>query len=364
MTTETFLASTLVLKEHRVRSWYERLTGWLNTRWVYHTLGWAFYCFVMLWLTGGLGGKDFSFHLGNVLVRAPFMALVVYGNWYYLMPNFLEQGRPWTYLLLLSVGCVLVTPLEIMALYLKLSGQPFPQSQVIQNQLGFFVIMFAVGYFSSAVKIIKGWQQQRRRQETLEKERLQTELKFLRSQINPHFLFNTLNSLYALTLKKSDLAPELVLRLSDMMRYMLYESNERLVPLQKEITYLENYLELERMRQGQRVDISMTISGQEISELHYIAPLFFVNFVENAFKHGLSNQLDEAFVHIRIKILGTSIVFEIDNSKPETYETGHHHGGIGVENSRRRLALLYPGRHELVISDTPRKYSVMLSLEL
>src|SRR5690606_39067024 len=123
-----------------------------------------------------------------------------------------------------------------------------------------------------------------------------------KTQINPHFLFNTLNNLYALTLKKSELAPDIVLKLSDMMRYMLYECNERVVPLHKEITYMQNYIDLEKLRFGNSDNIQLIIDG-EISE-QMIAPLILIPFIENAFKHGLKSAIDKeayCFVHLNLK---------------------------------------------------------------
>jgi len=165
------------------------------------------------------------------------------------------------------------------------------------------------------------WLESQREKKELQSQTLQSELKFLKSQINPHFLFNTLNSLYALTLKKSDQAPEIVLKLSEMMRYMLYECNEREVPLSKEINYLKNYLELEKIRQGKKMEINFAMDGEVGHQK--IAPLMFIPFVENSFKHGISNQISAGYVNILLEINQNEVTVTIENSKtasvPSTY---------------------------------------------
>jgi LytS/YehU family sensor histidine kinase len=193
---------------------------------------------------------------------------------------------------------------------------------------------------------------------------MQSELKFLRSQVNPHFLFNTLNSLYALTLKKSDKAPEIVIKLSEMMRYMLYECNEKYVPLHKEINYVKNYLELEKLRQGEKMDIKFNLTGM-VSDQR-IAPMMFIPFLENSFKHGLNKQLDKGYVHIDLKVMDHEVDLEIKNSKPEKLPVlnGKRSGGIGLQNVKRRLNMIYPERYDLQIQDLPDGYQVNLQLQL
>jgi len=212
------------------------------------------------------------------------------------------------------------------------------------------------------LKIMADWVRQQRIQQDLEKQNMQSELRFLRSQINPHFLFNTLNSLYALALKKSDKAPEVVLRLSEMMRYMLYECNEKRVSLEKEVNYMKNYLELEKTRHGQKVDIQLEVEGSASD--HRIAPLMFIPFLENSFKHGLSNQLKYGFVHILLRVDDKEVNFDITNSKPALHDPNYHRGGIGLKNVKRRLDILYPNQYSLQISDDPQTYSVNLQIQL
>ncbi len=216
---------------------------------------------------------------------------------------------------------------------------------------------------STIFKVTTDWWVHQSEKKDLESQRLQSELKFLKSQINPHFFFNTLNNLYALTLKKSDLAPEIVLRLSDMMRYMLYESNEKKVPLDKEVAYVKNYLELEKLRQGGKFEINFNLSGKLDNQ--QIAPLMFIPFLENSFKHGLDNQIKSGYVNIDLELNKDSVRLEIENSKPPTInKERNYQGGIGLENVKKRLNLLYPKKHELNIVDKPNSFKVLLDIKL
>jgi len=204
-----------------------------------------------------------------------------------------------------------------------------------------------------------------RERKDLQRQQLKSELKFLKTQINPHFFFNTLNSLYALTLKKSDKAPEIVLKLSEMMRYMLYESNERLIPLSQEIKYLKNYLELEKLRHGDKFKMSIDIQGDPKG--HRIAPLLFMPFLENSFKHGIDSELKSGYVDISIEINETELSLNVTNSRPQVAITPipleGKSGGIGLTNVRRRLNLLYPKKYKLGIDKDENTYQIDLTLK-
>ncbi len=309
---------------------------------------------------------QFWFTLTNELISLFFYALVVYFNLYYLIPNYLTRSKLATYAILLLLASLLVTPLKVIVLYFKFHTQPGLRVELLNNLNSFFLPTFLIATGSTLLHIIKEWFTQVRERQELQTQTMQSELRFLKSQINPHFLFNTLNNLYALTLKKSDKAPEIVIKLSEMMRYMLYECNEKQVPLWKEIQYLKNYLDLERLRQNKNVEIKFSVNGQ--AENQMIAPLLFIPFLENSFKHGLNAQIQEGFVRIQLDIDSSYVRFFIENSKtdilPVRPESGRPSGGIGLVNVRRRLKILYPDRYDLRIENTPTTYAVTLDLEL
>jgi len=245
------------------------------------------------------------------------------------------------------------------------SGNPEAQESVVINLNLYFIPPLLIASGSTLFKIINDWVRDLREKQELEKRTMQSELRFLKSQINPHFLFNTLNSLYALTLKKSDNAPEIVIKLSEMMRYMLYECNEKRVLLSKEVNYLHNYLALEKLRQAKDIDIKFEVEGKVSHQM--IAPLMFIPFLENSFKHGLSNNISNGFVHIYLNVEGEDIQLRIENSKPEKLpvrDPKRKSGGIGLVNVKRRLNLLYPEQYSLNIEDNPKSYAIDLELKL
>ncbi len=227
---------------------------------------------------------------------------------------------------------------------------------------GFASITFTLG-ITMSLKMVRQWYERERVTENLERINMETELKYLKTQINPHFLFNSLNSLYALTLKKSDKAPELVLKLSEILRYVLYDGSEKWVALEKEINYLKSYLDLEKIRNGDRLDFEFNVNGNPATK--QIAPMLFLTFLENSFKHGISQKMEGGFVSIDMDIEPDNLVFKIQNSKPKEKEKrlNGKAGGIGIENIKKRLALLYPDKHTLKIEDDGEKYSVNLNLK-
>jgi len=192
---------------------------------------------------------------------------------------------------------------------------------------------------------------------TLESKKTNAELALLKSQINPHFFFNTLNNLYGLTVEKSDLAPEVVLKLSDMMRYTIYMGKEDLVPLKEEVAYLQNYIELHKIRYHKNVDITCKCTA---TREYQIAPLLFIIALENAFKHGVEKLTENAYIHINITTEDAVILFEIVNNfeQPEI----DSQRGIGLDNLKQRLQLLYPKKHQLHIEKSDGVYQLSIQL--
>lgn len=329
-----------------------------------HVIFWLLFLLLMTALE--LSEHNFLFAISNELINIFFYAILVYYNLFYLIPNYLTQKKFLTYAMLLILSAIILTPLKVIVFYFKFYNQPQLQQGLVANLNWYFLVSFFIAGTSTILKIITDWTRQLREKQQLQTQTMQSELRFLKSQINPHFLFNTLNSLYALTLKKDDKAPEIVIKLSEMMRYMLYECNEKKVLLKKEINYIKNYLDLEKLRQNKNVAINFKHYGDPGNKK--IAPLMFIPFLENSFKHGVSHFLEEAFVHIELKIDEGTVNFYIENSKPEELPApstpGKKSGGIGLVNVQRRLNLLYPNKYELKINDYPQSYAVSLKIEL
>lgn len=203
----------------------------------------------------------------------------------------------------------------------------------------------------------------------LQKNNLNLELSFLKSQINPHFLFNTLNAIYTKTVDVDEQAADLVLKLSDLMRYSLYESSKESVMLSHEISYIENYLDLERARFSDKVTIKYKLEGNP--EEYLIAPLLLVSFVENAFKHGTAKSKYASYVNLSILLKSNTLYFKLKNNIPQNTRPqnlsgirNEKVGGFGLSNASKRLQLLYPDRHKLSVQRTESEFSVDLQLEL
>jgi hypothetical protein len=230
------------------------------------------------------------------------------------------------------------------------------------NTSGILMALFFV-VFSTGMKYFKeGITKQYRFQEDRFKQ-VQTELALLKSQVNPHFFFNTLNSLYALSLEKSDQVPDVVLKLSDLMRYVLDSSNKKTVPLEDEVQFLKSYISLEQLRLPEKTDIRVSVKGD--LQTHCIAPMLLIPFVDNSFKHGLSSSIGDGYIHVSITIERKNLHFQVKNSKPQPESRDKtERPGMGLENVKRRIALLYPDKHQLNIADNPKSYCVELLLNL
>ncbi|GAA6767459.1 hypothetical protein AAFH68_34080 [Flavobacterium sp. CGRL1] len=189
------------------------------------------------------------------------------------------------------------------------------------------------------------------------------ELKILKNQLNPHFLFNTLNNLYTLTLKKDEKAPEVIAKLSEILDFVLYRCNDDYVSIEKEILLIDNYIALEKLRYGvNRLDI---LFSQEIQESNKISPLIILTFIENAFKHGVINETEKAIIRLHLESKKQQIIFSIENTKPQnTFSETSDKSKIGLINVRKQLDLLYPKKHQLEIDESQTKYTVKLCLSI
>ncbi|MDX2305347.1 MAG: histidine kinase [Microscillaceae bacterium] len=303
--------------------------------------------------------------LSHTLINAIFHAIVIYTNVFVLIPRFLEKKKFWLYGLL---GLLMILGLT----YLRLNiSTPINIPILLRNSVPMgsrvlfgvlFLPFLSVFFLSLTYKMTEGWLQNLSTQTNLKNQQLEAELKFLRTQINPHFLFNTLNNIYTLCLLKEDSAAPMVLKLSQMMRYMLYECREDLVELTKEIAFLENYIELQRLKTDKTQNICFEVKGNP-SHLK-IAPMILLSFVENCFKHGNIDSDEAAWVCVDIELVKNALYLQISNSIGSTVRKIISESGIGLQNTRRRLELIYPKRHALEVIPQENQFTVKLSLEL
>lgn len=218
-----------------------------------------------------------------------------------------------------------------------------------------------VGGLAAAIKLMKHWYVEGQRNLQLQKENAEAQLQILKAQVHPHFLFNTLNNIYSKTQNTSAAASEMIFGLSDILRYMLYECNKPLVPLQQELKMMQEYIDLEKVRYGNRLELHVELA--QATENYFIAPLMILPFIENCFKHGTSTILDQPWISLTITIDGDEMTMKLLNSKSQE-PLSVNGSGIGIENAKKRLALLYPGKHQLIIQDDNEVFIVTLKLQL
>lgn len=286
--------------------------------------------------------------------------LIVYLNLYVLIPKFLLKRK---YLLYLFLTIISILVNSFISFYIS---YPWEEAATdtdfappyISFIFGSLEVTTSMVILAMTIKLLKIFANNQMTISNLENTNLKTELTFLKNQINPHFLFNALNNIYVQTRKRPKEAPESVMLLSELLRYQLYDCSKDKVYLRNELTYIENYLALERMR---RTDANITLSVNGTPNSKMIAPFLFIPFIENAVKHGLEIQ-KEGFIKINFEIGSTQLIFQIINPKAGLSPIKKE-GGIGLVNVKRRLELLYPAQHELTIHDLEKVYQVKLVLE-
>jgi len=297
-------------------------------------------------------------------IYLPVKIVFTYFVMYYLLP-FLLAGKNMEFFALFVGGSLVA---GVAQRYIAFNfDYPVYYPEALRDSFFWFpkiskmiASIYPYTFFAVAIKLLKYWYANKQAQQILLQEKLQAELKFLKTQIHPHFLFNTLNNLYALTLKKSDLAPAMVLKLSELINYMLYECREDEVLLEKEIKFIHNYIDIERLRYGDKLDIDINVKGN--ANGRKIAPLLLLPFTENCFKHGASLELDQSWVKLDIEVMPDRTLFKVENNKgtPANGRSGSQ--GIGINNAKRRLDLMYPNNHELKIINGDETFLVILSI--
>ncbi|MEC5146394.1 histidine kinase [Chitinophaga sp. 212800010-3] len=340
-----------------------------HSRLLTHILFWVGYLLVYTGVHSD--GEDGMLHYFEIEVAGlPGAMLVAYINMYMLFPRFFVKEK---YLQYIASAVLLLFVASLMNRMLSewvMEPLLMPDTTHVDPIFVWYMLLKGMLWFLSPVLlltlvicILRNWFIQQQLQQELTKEKLGAELNYLKGQVHPHFLFNTLNNLYALTLKASPSAPVVVLKLSELMSYMLYDARSSSISLEKEITHIRNYIQLEQLRYGERLEVSLNISGDVMHQ--QVPPLLLIPFIENAFKHGVSNETDEVWVTIDIKVKNGWLGVKVENSfsgHQPRLEEGR--SGIGWNNVSRRLALLYPGSHELMRREEPDRYIVDLKLKL
>lgn len=340
-----------------------------SKRILWHVLFWV--CYIgMYTLIYGSFENSYGVEFFWAMAYLPLKILVAYFTIYFIIPRYFLQKKYVTATLLTILVIVIASFIQrILDIYVFypmyyydwMSGSAFNVPKIMKITLGLYPAVALAAF----IKITKHFYSEESKSQELEQQKLRAELNFLKAQIHPHFLFNTLNNLYALTLKKSDSSPEVVLKLSELLSYMLYECNSRTVTLHKELNLIENYIALEKIRYDDRLTVTYNVEG-EVNKSN-IPPMLLLPFVENAFKHGTSDSLDEVWVNIDIKVEDQTLLFAVQNSnghEPGGAEEYGYQKGIGLTNVNRRLELLYNGYYKLNTEDSSDNYKIELEIQL
>ncbi len=331
---------------------------WVSTEALIMTLLWVLY-----FIGQAFAKERPHLHYWEVIFAANYFVAILIIN-YRLLPGFFYKKRYFAFFFWSAVAIVGVTIIQEVILepiflsersQARVSGEGGVHDI---SEMGPIILLF-VGFKLA-------WDNLKKQAlvEELEKQKAESELQFLKSQLNPHFLFNNLNNLYSYSQENSPKTPEIILQLSNIMRYMLYESREKFVPLENELTSLRDFIRLQELQMEDRGKVEFSVTGK--ANGHMIAPLLLIPFVENSFKHSMSSQADDIAINIRVDIQDRELDFQCTNTYLEDGKnTGKYVArGIGLDNVRKRLELLYAGKHQLEIETADNVYRVKLQLGL
>lgn len=343
-----------------------------RTRIIAHMLFWLAYWLYHSLIYGSYE-QDYLAQFKWESFYLPVKVAATYFTLYVLLPRYFLNRKYIGFALILGASLLFAAFMQRILDYAivyrvmdpSLLEEPFFSATPI---LKIIIGIYPVVALAAFIKLGKHWYERDRLARELEKDKLEAELKFLKAQIHPHFLFNTLNNLYALTLKGSEQAKEVVLKLSDLLSYMLYDGNKRQVNLDEELDVIETYLTLEKIRYGDRLKISYTVNGNTGDK--QIPPMLVIPFVENAFKHGTSGESEHVWVDIQVEVTNNLFRMTVENNNPDSPPDTDdeidlvYKEGIGLKNVKRRLELLYGNRHNLQIYDGKSIFRVVMELQI
>ena len=307
--------------------------------------------------------------MNGVLMTVVHMALT-YGILYYFLPRYLSKDKSRLGTTLLLMGFVVV-----IACFNYLN---FLLTFSISTRMGYFAKMPDAAFiipiwgrqilfnyptvvgFAVAIKLLKNWYLKQQETVQLTREKIHAELQLLKAQVHPHFLFNTLNNIYSFILKESPEAPALVQKLSGLLRFIIYQCNQPLVSLEEELKMIRDYMDLEQVRYGEHFNMMVDVEGSPSNKMIY--PLLLLPFLENSFKHGTSRMLSHPWVKLHLEIKDSLLHFTLANSKPATVDDKPLPNGIGLNNVKKRLELLYPGTYTLELHEDELSFEVHLKI--
>ena len=322
--------------------------------WLLWIFGWT--CFLtLIW-------PAFTDHFIRIALWIPVFLIFSYPISSFAIPRLLLKGR---YLVFLgSIIFWLAVGWNLCVYFLKYVSAPVLDSMRLPHGDGYawqcFLCVLTTAACFCSLSLGKQWLLKQKEFLQAQQEKITAELQLLKAQVHPHFLFNTLNNIYSFSLYKSPKTPELILKLSSLLSYMLYDCKAEEVRLEKEVEIMKNYIDLEKERYGDNIDISWNVEG-DIRDI-FISPLLMLAFLENAFKHGASEQIEKPWMGVDISVANNILKFKLTNSKNEYIS--HSNNGIGINNVKKRLEFLYPDNHELKINDEGDFFAISLMVKL
>ncbi len=339
-----------------------------------HATFWLCWLFSQALIYGGFGLRgagEYPFYVSLVdaAVFTPIHMFLSYSIIYFLFPQYVFKGKYFT--AIVGFMALIIVTAALSHLFSRTLIIFFRHQMGVHAFVNSFIYGMMAGLrgsntvagFAAAIMLIKHWYKKKTENERLEKEKLKAELELLKNQLHPHFLFNTLNNLYSLILQKSKDAPEVVLKLSELLRFMLTESSKNKIALAREIDILKSYMALEQLRFGERLELTVNLDGDPGDKV--IAPLLLLPFAENAFKHGANEMIEQPWVSMDIEVKNNRLKFKMINGKVANGRIGAMlPSGIGLQNVRRRLDMLYAGKYDLRTLEQEESFIVNLNVEL
>ncbi|MGK0446881.1 MAG: sensor histidine kinase YesM [Polaribacter sp.] len=346
----------------------------IQNRTISHLLFWSSLLLIFITIATSSSTDPIKTHIIIYVSMLPSQIMAAYILNYYQIPKLLLKKKYLLFIISILFSVYVFSALGRLSLVYI--AEPFVREEFTQESVKdilsntaylfsvYFPAVYIYAFIMLIVKMIKNRFEVKHQVEVLKKEKATNELKFLKAQIQPHFLFNTLNNLYALTLAKSDLAPEIVLKLSTLLDFILYQSDEPKILINREIELIQGFIDLESLRYGDKLDL--VFEHHVDNSNTKIAPLVLLPIIENAFKHGSSGNPDTAKICLKLSVVNNVLNFEVYNSKPKIHSNpiDPNKSGIGTVNLKRQLELIYPNKNQLKVEDSVDCYVVKLYLDL
>ncbi|MEO0899899.1 MAG: histidine kinase [Bacteroidota bacterium] len=338
------------------------LIRYQNWTWLIHILFWLV-LFVVLLLAHYQFMGSLGYAIGPASINLTGLIILVYAHLGWLLPQYFSQKKYLQYVFGLLVLVISTATFRFFLGRYVVDHWDWPFNDIFNPV--YFVSLCISGiiliFLSLPLRLVQNWIKKIELEKELKTHQLEAELRFLKAQVNPHFLFNALNNIYSLSFTASEKAPEMILKLSDMMSYMLYDCKNEKVPLSAEIEYVRRFMDLQQLKKDGEFNLAFDVKG-EIGHIH-LTPMLFIPFFENAFKHGNLEDTSKGWMKSHLEVVGKQLLFQIENSVSESPKQSLK-GGVGLENIRERLKLLFPDKHNLLIVEENQTFLVKLALTI